>query len=142
MKRSINIEIGEGLFADKPVPVEIEFADHTATFYMTALTQSVVAELQEKGVKFDAEALDGDATQALTSSRELFAAVVHGWDGLKAQGVEIPYDIDNRDRMAEVPDVAAEIISIAVRLASHRQETEEKNSESSSAGTSEPVTSP
>jgi len=55
MKRSINIEIGEGLFANEPVPVEIEFADHTATFFMTALTQSVVADLEKKGVKFDTQ---------------------------------------------------------------------------------------
>ena len=142
MKRSINVEIGEGLFTDKPVPVEIEFTDHTATFHMTALTQSVVAELQERGVKFDAEALDGDAAKALTSSRELFAAVVHGWDGLMAQGVEIPFDPVNRDRMAEVPDVAAEIIQIALQLAATRQEAEEGNSGNSSAGNSEPVTSP
>ena len=68
MKRSINIEIGEGLFANEPVPVEIEFTDHTATFLMTALTQSVVADLERAGVKFDAKSL-GDATKALKSSR-------------------------------------------------------------------------
>ena len=141
MKRSINIEIGEGLFANEPVPVEIEFADHTAMFLMTALTQSVVAALQDKGIKFDAAALAGDAGTALTSSRELFAAVVHGWEGLMAQGVEIPFNDANRDRIAEVPDVAAEIINLAVQLASVRQEVEEKNSESSFVGPSEPAAS-
>ena len=137
MKRSINVEIGEGLFADKPVPVEITFADHTATFYMTALTQRVVAQLEKDGVKFDSPTTD----VALQSSRKLFAAVVHGWDGFMASGVEIPFTEDNRDKVAEVPDVAAEIIGIAVQLASKRQEAEEKNSESSLAGTSEPAAS-
>ena len=132
MKRSINVEIGEGLFADKPVPVEIEFADHRATFYMTALTQRVVAQLEKDGVTFDSPTTD----DALQSSRKLFAAVVHDWDGFMAGGVEIPFTEDNRDRVAEVPDVAAEIISISVQLASKRREAEEKNSESSFAGTS------
>jgi len=132
MKRSINVEIGEGLFANEPVPVEIEFADHTATFYMTALTQSVVAGLEKDGVSFDSPTAD----VALASSRKLFAAVVHGWEGFMANGVEIPFNDDNRNRVAEVPDVAAEIISIAVNLASMRQEGEEKNSENSLAGTS------
>ena len=123
MKRSINLEIGEGLFANEPVPVEIEFADHTATFFMTALTQSVVAKLEKQGVKFDTKNTD----KALESSRKLFAAIVHAWEGFKANGVDIPYNDDNRDRVAEVPEVAAEIIKIAVQLASFKQETEEEN---------------
>ncbi len=123
MKRSINIEIGEGLFANEPVPVEIEFADHTATFFMTALTQSVVADLEKEGVKFDTESVD----KALASSRKLFAKIVHGWEDFKAAGVEIPYTDENRDRVAEVPEVAAELIQIAVQLASYRQEQEEGN---------------
>ena len=123
MKRSINIEIGEGLFANEPVPVEIEFADHTATFYMTALTQSVVAGLEKRGVKFDTKNTD----KALDSSRKLFAAIVHQWEGLKANGVEIPFTEENRDRVAEVPEIAAEIIQIAVQLASFKQEQEEGN---------------
>jgi hypothetical protein len=123
MKRSINLEIGEGLFANEPVPVEIEFADHTATFYMTALTQSVVAKLEKQGVKFDTKNTD----KALESSRKLFAAIVHTWEGFKANGVDIPFNEDNRNRVAEVPEVAAEIIKIAVQLASFKQETEEGN---------------
>ena len=123
MKRSINIEIGEGLFANEPVPVEIEFADHTATFYMTALTQSVVAKLEKQGVKFDTKNID----KALESSRKLFAAIVHAWEGFKANDVDIPFNEDNRNRVAEVPEVAAEIIKIAVQLASFKQETEEGN---------------
>lgn len=123
MKRSINIEIGEGLFANEPVPVEIEFADHTATFFMTALTQSVVADLEKRGVKFDTQSTD----KALTSSRKLFAQIVHGWEGFMANGVEIPFNEENRDRVAEVPEVAAELIQISVQLAAHRQEVEEGN---------------
>ena len=45
----------------------------------------------------------------------------------KAQGTDIPYTDENRDRVAEVPEVAAEIINIAVQLAAHRQEQEEGN---------------
>ena len=123
MKRSINIEIGEGLFANEPVPVEIEFADHTATFFMTALTQSVVADLEKEGVKFDTQSTE----KALKSSRKLFARIVHGWEDFKAQGVEIPYNDENRDRVAEVPEVAAELIQISVQLAAYRQEQEEGN---------------
>ena len=123
MKRSINIEVGEGLFANEHVPVEIEFADHTAIFFMTALTQSVVAALEKQGVKFDTK----DTTKALASSRKLFAAIVHGWENFMANDVEIPYSEENRDRVAEVPEIAAEIIQISVQLASHRVEQEEKN---------------
>jgi len=123
MKRSINIEIGEGLFSNEPVPVEIEFADHTATFFMTALTQSVVVDLEKSGVKFDTKSSD----MALKSSRKLFAKIVHGWNGFLANGVEIPYNDENRDRVAEVPEVAAELIQISVQLAAHRQEQEEGN---------------
>lgn len=123
MRRSINIEVGEGLFTSDPVAVEIEFADHTATFFMTALTQSVVAELERQGVKWDTK----NTERALQSSRKLFAKIVHGWEGFKANDVDIPFTEENRDRVAEVPEIAAEIIQIAVQLASHRLEVEEGN---------------
>jgi hypothetical protein len=97
---------------------------------MTALTQSVVAKLEKGGVKF----VTDDTEMSLSSSRKLFGAIVHGWEGFKAQGKDIPFSEENRDRVAEVPDVAAEIIQIAVQLAAHRQQAEEGNSENSSAG--------
>ena len=80
--------------------------------------------------------------KALESSRGLFAKVVHGWEGFLAQGVEIPFNDENRDRVAETLEASIEIIKIARELAATRFEVEEKNSETSSPGTSEPVTSP
>lgn len=137
MKRSINLEIGEGLFSSDPIPVEIEFADHTATFHMKALTQADIADFEKDGVKFDAATV----ANALDLSRKMLERIVLGWDGLMAaSGTEIKYNEVNRNRLAEVPDIASELMTAALSLATRRSQVEEGNSASSSAGTSEAAT--
>ena len=137
MKRKLDVEIGEGLFSSEPIRVEIEFADHTATFLMTALTQKDIAAFEAEGVKFDTATV----ANALELSRKMCASIVHGWEGLKAQGKEVEFNATNRDRLAEVPEVASMLMETAISLASSRQQVEEGNSESSSDGTSDQVTS-
>lgn len=127
MKRSIPVEIGDGLFSSDPVPVEIEFADHTATFHMTALTQDDVAELAKQGVKVDEASLKKmNEQQQAAQAKKLLARFVHGWDSFKASGVDIPYSELNRDRLA-VTEMLAHLISIAKDLGVSKREGEEKN---------------
>ena len=121
MKRELDLAIGEGLFSNEPVAVEVEFTDHTATLFMTPLTQRAVAELEAGGVDFN------DASAAMESSHKLFAKILHGWQGLMSNGVDIPYTDDNRDRLAEVPQLAQRLLEIATDLAVTKQEGEEKN---------------
>jgi hypothetical protein len=141
MKRSINLEFGEGLFADEFVPVEIEFLDHTATFFMTALTGDVIAELAKDGVKLDEAALRKmNEGQQAAQAKKLMAKFVHGWEGFQVCGEEIPFTEKARDQIA-VTEALGDFVLIAKDLGVVRQKEEEKNSEDSSAGTSEPVTS-
>lgn len=127
MKRSIKLEFGEGLFANEPVPVEIEFTDHTATFYMTALTGDVVAKLAKAGVKLDEASLKkmNEEKQA-SQAKQLLAEFVHGWDGFMVCGEVIEYTEQRRDQIA-VTEALGDLVAIAKDLGVARQEEEEKN---------------
>ena len=128
MKRSIPIEIGDGLFSNEPVPVEVDFGNHTATLYMTALTQDVIAELAKEGVKLDEVSIkklneEGQAKQ----SKKLLAKFLHNWEGLKSSnGQDIPYNEQNRDAIA-VTEALAYMIGFAKDLGITKREEEEKN---------------
>jgi hypothetical protein len=127
MRRKLDLEIGEGLFTSDPVPVEVEFADHVATFYMTALTQDAIAELAKDGVKLDEVSLKKmNESQQAAQAKKLLAKFVHGWEGLKAGNIDIPFNEANRDRIA-VTEVLASLVGIAKDLGVTRQEAEEKN---------------
>ena len=127
MKRSLNIEVGEGLFSDEPVPVEIEFTNHVATFYMTALTGDVIAQLAQDGVKVDEASLKKmNELQQAAHSKKLLAKFLHGWENFKAGDREIPYTEQNRDQIA-VTEMLAELIGIAKDLGVARREAEEEN---------------
>ena len=128
MKRSIPIEIGEGLFSNEPVPVEVDFGGHVATLYMTALTQDVVAELAKEGVKLDEASLkklneEGQAKQ----SKKILAKFLHGWEGLKdINGKDIDYTEQNRDAIA-VTEALGYLVGYAKDLGITKREEEEKN---------------
>jgi len=127
MKRSINLEFGEGLFTNEPVPVEIEFVDHTATFFMTALTGDVVAELAKDGVKLDEASLKKmNEGQQVAQAKKLLAKFVHGWEGFRVAGEEIPYSEQRRDQIAAT-EALADFVGIAKDLGVAREEEEEKN---------------
>lgn len=128
MKRSIPVEIGEGLFTSDPVEVEVELADHTAKFYMTALTQDSIAELARDGCKVDEISLKKmNEGQMVANARKLLAKFLHGWEGLKSvNGIEIPYTESNRDRIAGT-ELLGHLLEAAKDLGITRQEVEEKN---------------
>jgi len=127
MKRSIDVEIGEGLFANEPVPVEIEFADHTAIFYMTAMTSDSVVELAKDGVKLDEVSLKKmNESQTVSNSKKLLGKFLHGWEGFKAGGQDIPYSEAARDKLATT-EMLGELLRLARELSVTKREGEEKN---------------
>ena len=118
-------EIGEGLFAEDAVDVEIEFPNCTAVFQMRPLTADVIADLESGGVSFDKIK---SGKQALIASRTLFAEIVAGWSGLMdINGKEIPFTDGNRDKLAAAPALVAQFWQIAADLAAKRSEAEAKN---------------
>lgn len=118
-------EIGEGLFAENAVDVEIEFPSCTAVFQMRPLTADVIADLEAGGVSFDKIK---SGKQALIASRTLFAEIVVGWSGLTdSNGTEIQFTDGNRDKLAAAPALVAQFWKIAADLAAKRSEAEAKN---------------
>jgi hypothetical protein len=127
MKRSINLEFGEGLFSNEPVPVEIEFSDHTATFFMTALTGDVIAELAKDGVKLDEVSLNKmNEGQRVAQAKKLLARFVHGWERFQVCGEEIPYSEQRRDQIATT-EALSDFVMIAKDLGVAREKEETKN---------------
>jgi hypothetical protein len=118
-------EIGEGLFSDDAVDVEIEFPNCTAVFQMRPLTADVIADLEAGGVSFDKIK---SGKQALIASRTLFGEIVVGWSGLlDINGNEVPFTEGNRDKLAAAPALVAQFWQIAADLAAKRSEAEAKN---------------
>ena len=118
-------EIGEGLFAEDAVDVEIEFPHSTAVFQMRPLTADIIADLESGGVSFEKIK---SGKQALIASRTLFAEIVVGWSGLMdANGNDVPFTDANRDKLAGAPALVAQFWQIAADLAAKRSEAEAKN---------------
>ena len=127
MKCSINVEFGEGLFTDEPVAVEIEFNDHTSTWFMTALTQDVIAELAKDGVKLDEASLKKmNETQHAAQAKKLLEKFVHGWEGFMVCDKEIAYSDQARDQVA-ITVALPDLVGIAIELAAKKEKAEEKN---------------
>ena len=143
MKRKLSMSINEGFCASDPVPVEIEFGDGaTATFLMSAMSQKVALELLDAGIDLEKLSREKDVHELLKKSREVFRKFLHGWEWETKDGREIPFNDDNFAEVVGDADLGPKILEIAKDLGIKSQEEEEKNSENSSAGTSEPVTSP
>jgi len=118
-------EIGEGLFSDEAVDVEIEFPNCAAVFQMRPLTADVIANLESGGVSFEKIK---SGKQALIASRTLFAEIVVGWTGLlSTDGKDVPFTEANRDKLAAAPALVAQFWQIAADLAAKRSEAEAKN---------------
>lgn len=127
MKRhKVNLAIGEGMFSNEPIGRVIEFADGSeATFYLTPVTGDLAVELEEAGIVF---APDGFASQAeaLRASRAFLSKVLHGWSGWVVDGVEIPYNEENVNRIAATA-LGADLVNIASKLAVETREANEGN---------------
>ena len=125
LQKKALFDIGEGLFSDDPVPVEIEFTMGTAVFDMKPLTS-------ELGVKFEAEEIDLTAIttseEAQKASCRILEEIVYGWDNLKdSGGKDIPYTKENRDKLATSHQLVVLLIGAATDLASTKRKEEEKN---------------
>lgn len=142
MKCKLDLIIGEGFCTSKPIPVEIEFADGViATFHMTALGQKEALELLDDGVDLEKIKEEEDIRGAIEATRKTFKKFVHGWDWKIADGREIPFTEENLHEVAGDQKLGRRLIDLAQDLGVKEKEETEKNSEDSSVGTSEPVTS-
>lgn len=115
--------IGDGLFSDEAIDIEISFPDgKTATFKLHAMTQEVVVELEKAKVKFEGyksqeEALDN-------SAKIIERIVVSGeFDGTEIEG-------DLRRRILSNVGLTQTLLDASRSLAEEKVEEEEKNSES------------
>ena len=143
MKRKLSMSVNEGFCASDPVPVEIEFEDGaTATFLMSAMSQKVALELLDAGIDLEKLKDEKDVHKILKTSREVFKKFLHGWEWETKDGRDIPFNDANFAEVTGDELLGPRILEIAKDLGIKAQEEEEKNSENSSAGTSEPVTSP
>jgi len=125
LQKKALFDVGEGLFSDTPVPVEIEFTHGKAIFDMKPLTS-------ELGVKFEEENIDLTAIktskEAGEASRRILEEIVFGWETLKdSGGKDIPYTTANRDKLSTSHQLVVLLISAATDLASTKRKEEEKN---------------
>lgn len=115
--------IGEGLFSDEPVAIQLNFPDGTSgVFEVFALTPRRVLDLRKKGVKFEGHKND---EEAISHSEMIIASIVHAghW-----QNVEI--NAENVYKIVGNMSLTAALINAARFLAEEKEETEAKNSES------------
>lgn len=115
--------IGEGLFSEEAVPIELTFPDGTVgEFEVYALTPRRVLSLRKAGVKFEGHK---DDEEAIKHSEAIIASVVKCG---KWQGVEI--DESNRHNIVGNLGLTAALINAARMLAEEKADDEAKNSES------------
>lgn len=115
--------IGDGLFSDEPVEVQINFPDgKSATFKLHAMTQDVLVELEKEKVKFDGYR---NQTEALENSGKIIdRLVVSGeFDGTSI-GPEL------RKRILSNVGLTQTLLEASRSLAEVKAEEEEGNSES------------
>ena len=114
--------IGEGLFTNDPVDVELEHPDGTVSEWrLYALTPRRVMALKKSGVKF--ENYDNEE-EALRNSEAVIGSIVHSGKWRDTVITE-----DNKHDIIGNMGLTTSLISAARFLAEERQETETKNSE-------------
>ena len=114
--------IGEGLFSDEPVSVELNFPDGTVgRFELFALTPRRVLALRKAGVKFEGHKND---EEAISHSEQIIASIVHSghWQ-------DVAITADNVHNIVGNMGLTAALINASRCLAEEKQETETKNSE-------------
>lgn len=126
MKVKSDVVVGEGLFAQGSVDVEVEFPLGVAVFKMRPLTPELMAALQGEGISF--EGLEQDTDRALKVARRVLSELVQGWENLNdVAGNPVPFTDENRDTLSTVPAISKLLWGAATRLASEKVENEEKN---------------
>jgi hypothetical protein len=139
MSKKMKVKIGKGLFSNEPIPVVVDQIFGDPTFLLTPLTFREAIELAGAGL--DMQVTDTPTIETLAAMQGFFEKFVHGWSGLIVDGEEVEYTAKHRDRLAGT-QVFGILVGEATDLGVEVLEVEEKNSETSSPGTSEPVTSP
>lgn len=124
MKRVVSkLEIGEGLFTDGPVDVEIEFPNCTAVFQIVALTFDIYEDLKKDGT----DLTKVDEGESIAAGRKVIELIVRGWHGwLDVAGAEIPFTDANRDKVAAT-EFAGELVNIARELVVTKRRADEGN---------------
>lgn len=119
----IKSNIGEGLFKDEAVAVQLEFPDGSVgIFKLHALTQDRVIKLRKAGVSFKEHS---DQEKAYNDAIKILDELVESGE---YQGLEI--DKTNRHKIASNLGLMSGIIQACGALAEEREEVEAKNSES------------
>lgn len=114
--------IGEGLFSDDPVAIELEFPDGSVgVFKVYALTPRRILKLRKSGVKFQDFK---DDEEGVTNIEKIIGEIVHSgeWNGLTI-------DDSNKHAIVGNQGLTTGLINAARFLAEERQESTEKNSE-------------
>jgi len=115
--------IGVGLFSDEPQDVEIRFPNgDLAKLRMVALTQEVMIELQNKGIKFEKYRNLADAN--LNMRKIVDALIVDGAIG------DVIIDEKSRARILSHHGLTSTLLEIARDLAEEIVEDSEGNSDS------------
>jgi len=115
--------IGEGLFSDDAVSIELNFPDGTvAEFDVYALTPRRVLALRKAGVKFENHK---DDEEAIKHSEAIIASIVKCGRWKDTEITE-----ENRHNIVGNMGLTAALINASRMLAEERQESEAKNSES------------
>jgi len=120
--------IGAGLFTDEGQPVQINFPNgDRLEAEIRALTQTLVIELQNKGIKFDK--YKGLADAALHMKKIVGSLVVEG-TYYPAKGEPFAFDDDKLGRVLSHKGLTEKLIEIARDLAEEIVEEDEENSDS------------
>ena len=120
----VKSNIGEGLFSDDPIDVQLNFPDGTVgTFKVFAMTQDVVLELMKAGVRFDNASKDPEYNY--NNFSKMINRIVHSgsWKGIKI-------DDSNKNRIMSHSGLAEALLNAARMLAEETVEEDTKNSES------------
>jgi hypothetical protein len=115
--------IGDGLFSQEPVDVQINFPDgKSATFKLNAMTQEILVELEKDKVKFDGYKTQ---TEALEHSAKIIDRIVVSGE---FEGTVIKDDL--KKRILSHVGLTQTILEASRALAEEKQEEEEENFES------------
>jgi len=114
--------IGEGLFSDEPVSIQLNFPDGTSgQFEVFAMTPRRVLALRKEGVKFEGHK---DDEEAIRHSEMIISSIVRSG---RWQDVEITDA--NKHAIVGNMGLTTALINAARCLAEEKEETEAKNSE-------------
>ena len=138
----LHFEIGEALFSDQPIPVEIEFENGKGTFLLRPLSKQdrpKVAAIQKKiAVAANKRNADGTANideidlEAVVKIRQemsdfVMTRVLCGWKDFVINGTEITYTEENRAKFAEVHEFVDYLLRKSNETAIKHVEEESKN---------------